>query len=67
MSSLLQLAYDVHPYQISGPVWLDDERFTHNAKAPEGASQKQLSLMPRNLLIERFQMSAHFETRQMTG
>ena len=38
MSSLLQLAYDVHPYQISGPVWLDDERFTHNAKAPPRSS-----------------------------
>jgi uncharacterized protein (TIGR03435 family) len=67
MSSLLQMAYEIHPYQLSGPAWLDEERFTVNAKAPEGTNKKQFSLMLRNLLIERFQLAAHFEKRDTTG
>lgn len=67
MSGLLQIAYGIHAYQLSGPAWLDDERFTVNAKAPEGANKKQLSLMLRNVLMERFQIAAHFETKETTG
>ena len=67
MSSLLQMAFEIRPYELSGPAWLDDERFTINAKAPEGATKKQIMLMLRNLLIERFQIASHFEKRQTTG
>lgn len=67
LSSLLQVAYQIHAYQVSGPAWLDEQRFTVDAEAPAGTSQKQLSLMLRNLLIERFQIAAHFETKQITA
>lgn len=67
LSSLLQMAYEITSYQLSGPAWLDEERFTINAKAPEGTSEKQVTLMLRNLLSERLQIAAHFEERQITG
>ncbi len=67
LSSLLQMAYEIRSYQLSGPGWMDLERFTINAKAPEGTNRGQLSQMLRNLLIERFQIAAHFEKKQITG
>lgn len=67
MSSLLGIAYGINSYQLSGPSWLDEERFTVTAKVPEGASKEQLALMMRNLLIERFKLVAHFEKRESAG
>jgi uncharacterized protein (TIGR03435 family) len=67
MSSLLGIAYGISSYQLSGPSWLDDERFTVTAKVAEGASKEQLALMMRNLLIERFKLAAHFEKRENAG
>src|ERR1700691_980116 len=67
MTSLLSIAYGVDNYQISGPAWLDDERFTVVAKVPEGATKEQLKLMMRNLLMERFKLAAHFEKKDVSG
>lgn len=67
MSSLIEMAYDVKNYQVSGPGWIDEERFTIAAKVPEGATKDQLTLMLRNLLIERFKLTAHFEKKDVSG
>jgi uncharacterized protein (TIGR03435 family) len=67
MSSLLGIAYGINSYQLSGPSWLDDERFTVAAKVPEGAAKEQLALMMRNLLMERFKLAAHFEKKESAG
>lgn len=67
MSSLLEIAYGNSSYQLSGPGWIDNERFTVTAKLPEGATKEQLKLMMRNLLIERFRLAAHFEKKEVTG
>jgi uncharacterized protein (TIGR03435 family) len=68
MSSLLGIAYGINQFnQLSGPGWLDDERFTITAKVPEGATKEQLKLMMRNLLIERFKLAAHFEKKELAG
>lgn len=67
MSSLLHMAYGIRSYQLSGPSWLDTERFSINAKGLEGTTKEQLDLMLRNLLIERFKLAAHFEKRETTG
>jgi len=67
LSSLLEIAYGISSYQLSGPAWIDRERFTVTAKVPEGATQEQLKLMMRNLLIERFQLAAHFEKKEVAG
>jgi|SRR5580698_65489 uncharacterized protein (TIGR03435 family) len=67
MSSLLSIAYGVSNYQLSGPAWLDEERFTIAAKVPEGATKEQLKLMLRNLLIERFKLVTHSEKKEVGG
>jgi uncharacterized protein (TIGR03435 family) len=67
LSSLLEIAYGISSYQLSGPGWLDSERFTVTAKVPEGATKEQLKLMMRNLLIERFQLAAHFEKKEVAA
>jgi uncharacterized protein (TIGR03435 family) len=67
MSSLLEIAYGISSYQLSGPRWLDDERFTVTAKLHEGATREELGLMMRNLLIERFKLAAHFEKNEVAG
>jgi uncharacterized protein (TIGR03435 family) len=62
---LFQQAYRLPTYQMQGgPAWLDSERFDIRAKAPEGTPQDQLSLMVRALLIERFKLVAHRETKE---
>lgn len=67
MSSLLGIAYGVNSYQLSGPDWLDSERFTVTAKVPRGAPKEQLGPMMRNLLIERFKLVTHFEKKEVAG
>jgi uncharacterized protein (TIGR03435 family) len=67
MSALLEIAYGINDYQLSGPSWLDDERFTVIAKVREGATKEQFKLMMRNLLIERFKLAAHFEKKDVPG
>lgn len=62
---LITIAYRLGAaYQYVGlPSWVDSERFDIAAKAPEGASPDQMPLMMRSLLIERFKLVAHPETR----
>ena len=64
--SLLMTAYQLAPYQISGPAWLDSSRFDVNAKIPEGATKAQFGPMLQNLLADRFKLVTHRETKQMT-
>jgi len=62
---LLLQAYGVPSYRIQGaPAWLDSERFDIAAKAPDGTQPDQLMLMIRALLIERFKLVAHRETKE---
>jgi uncharacterized protein (TIGR03435 family) len=60
-------AYAVRPDQISGPAWLDSERYDIVAKPPSGATRDQIPAMLRSLLVDRFHMTVHVETRQRTS
>jgi uncharacterized protein (TIGR03435 family) len=62
---ILTQAYGVKPGEISGPSWLDSERYDITAKVPAGASKQQLQLMLQNLLAERFKLKLHRETRMV--
>jgi uncharacterized protein (TIGR03435 family) len=65
---LLAMAYAAEPYQISGPSWLEDARETQfdiSAKVPDGATKEQVPLMMRNLLTERFHLTAHREKKEV--
>ncbi|HUE11822.1 MAG TPA: TIGR03435 family protein, partial [Steroidobacteraceae bacterium] len=67
MYSLLVRAYDVQVDQISGPAWIMDNMgpnlYLIDATMPAGTTLGQYRLMMQNLLVERFHLSIHRETR----
>jgi uncharacterized protein (TIGR03435 family) len=65
MKSLLVNAYGVKTYQVSGPNWMDTERFDIVAKVPPGASKDDVKLMLQNLLAERFKLTLHREKKDL--
>jgi uncharacterized protein (TIGR03435 family) len=74
LKNLIQNAYDVREYSFSGPDWLSSVRFDINAKFPPEEpgitpQQRQATrrLMLQNLLQERFKLTAHHETRMLSG
>jgi hypothetical protein len=67
LSTVVMTAWDVKPYQIQGPNWLDTEKYDIVAKVPAGTSKEQFRLMLQNLLTERFRMALHHESKQFQG
>src|ERR1017187_3230329 len=67
MRALLLRAYGLKPPQLSGPNWLENEKYDIVAKVPVGATREQVNVMVQNLLIERFGLAAHHETRDLPG
>jgi uncharacterized protein (TIGR03435 family) len=63
LKDLLLTAYGLKSYQISGPDWLDTERYDISAKIPMGATKEQFALMLQALLTERFKLTLHRETK----
>ena len=65
LKTLLMLAYDVKNYQITGPQWLDTERFDVTATMPPDTTKEQYRIMLQNLLMERFKMTVHKESKEL--
>jgi uncharacterized protein (TIGR03435 family) len=65
LKNILMNAYAVKGYQLSGPKWLDSERFDIVAKVPMGTTKEQFRLMLQNLLAERFKLVLHHETKEL--
>jgi uncharacterized protein (TIGR03435 family) len=63
LKELIQVAYKVKPFQISGPDWIATERFDIKAKMPGGSTKDDAPLMLQSLLEERFKLSVHRETK----
>lgn len=63
LSMLLLTAYDVKPYQITGPPWLNMERYDIIAKVPAGATKDQVKVMWQNLLADRFGLTLHHQSK----
>ena len=61
---LISLAYGAKLYQISGPAWLEKERYDVVAKIPDGASKDDVPKMLQGLLEERFKLAVHRETQE---
>jgi uncharacterized protein (TIGR03435 family) len=49
--------------QVVGPPWLDHNEYDVEARLPDGTTSEQVPLMLRGLLIDRFHLKAHRETR----
>jgi uncharacterized protein (TIGR03435 family) len=63
MVNMISLAYGVDSdYILSGPAWLDTDRFDVSAHAPRGTSPDDIKLMLQSLLAERFHLVLRKDT-----
>ena len=65
VKQLITRAYNLKPFQVSGPGWLDGDRYDLTAKIPPGATQDEFRQMLQRLLAERFGMKVHHETKEV--
>jgi uncharacterized protein (TIGR03435 family) len=65
VKDVLMTAYGVKSFQISGPGWLDSERYDIVAKLPRGATKPESMAMLQNLLAERFKLTLHREKKDL--
>jgi len=67
LRTLIRNAYGVLPFQLLGePKWSESDRFDIDAKNASGQQITQDTLKPllQGLLADRFQLKAHWETRE---
>lgn len=67
LKRLIERAYDVKPFQVSGPAWLEDVRLDIAAKYPAEMKLEDRFLMLRTLLEDRLKLAAHRESRELPG
>lgn len=65
LKKLIVAAYDIKDFQLSGPDWLSSEIYDVAATMPPATATDQVMLMLQSLLAERFQLTAHRETREV--
>ena len=65
LHSIVQWAYHLQTIQVSGPSWIDNDRYDIVAKAPGPVTTEQLRQMTRALLTQRFKLEFHKETKVM--
>jgi len=66
MVDLIRTAYSVDAERVlGGPSWLELDKFTVIAKAPQSTSLPTLKLMLQSLLADRFKLVVHQDTRPM--
>jgi uncharacterized protein (TIGR03435 family) len=57
----------VQDYQVTGPGWINEERFDIVAKAGTPAPDNQLRTMLQALLADRFKLAIHRQTKEMSA
>ena len=67
LKRLVERAFQVKPFQVSGPSWMEDVRFDIAAKYPEATKDADRAPMLRTLLEDRFKLAVHRETKEMPG
>jgi uncharacterized protein (TIGR03435 family) len=65
IKDMLTRGYSLKPYQITGPGWIESERWDVTAKIPDGAPADKLPEMWQNLLASRFHVSTRRETKDL--
>jgi uncharacterized protein (TIGR03435 family) len=62
---LIQYAYDVMQFQISGaPAWVKSDRYDIAAKAEGDRQVREIRAMLQRLLEDRFQLKYHWDTKE---
>ena len=63
---LLEWAYGILPAQHSdGPSWIENDRYDIAAKAGGNATDAEMKRMTQALLVERFKLKFHTESREV--
>ncbi len=65
LRGLILRAYDLKDFQLTGPGWIDSERYEITAKIPAGAGKSDVARMLQALLVERFRLELRRETREL--
>jgi uncharacterized protein (TIGR03435 family) len=65
IKDMLTRGYSLKPYQVTGPGWIESERWDITAKIPDGAPADKLPEMWQNLLVSRFHVSTRRETKDL--
>jgi len=63
LKDCIRTAYRLKDFQIVGPDWLNGARFDIVAKLPEGATKDQVPEMLQALLLDRFKIVVHHESK----
>jgi uncharacterized protein (TIGR03435 family) len=58
-------AYDLKDHELSGPGWLESERYDISATFPAGTPAERVQLMLQTLLAERLRLAVHRETKEV--
>ncbi|HEY6305296.1 MAG TPA: TIGR03435 family protein [Candidatus Angelobacter sp.] len=66
MKMLLARAYGMRAYQISGPNWMETERYDIDAKYPAETKPEDFRLLLQKLLADRFRLVLHRKMREMS-
>jgi uncharacterized protein (TIGR03435 family) len=65
VQTCIKWAYGVQNSQITGPAWIDSEKFDITAKADAPATEEQMKLMLQTLLTDRFKLSFHHQSKEL--
>jgi uncharacterized protein (TIGR03435 family) len=63
LRNLIEAAFGVRGDQITGPEWLNKERYDIVANIPDGATKEQFNIMLGNLLRDRFHLRLHMDSK----
>jgi uncharacterized protein (TIGR03435 family) len=66
LSTILADAFDIYWNQITGPDWIAN-LYDIVAKVPAGTTKEEAKQMLRNLLIDRFHLTFHMQTKVVDG
>jgi uncharacterized protein (TIGR03435 family) len=64
LKDYIRIAFKVKDYQIIGPDWIASERFDISAKLPEGGKRDQVDDMLQALLLDRFRIKMHRDSKE---
>jgi uncharacterized protein (TIGR03435 family) len=67
LKRLIERAYGVADYTLSGPTWLGDDKFDIVASQPSGSTPGQMPTMLQSLLANRFGLMVHREPKSLPG
>ncbi len=62
---LIAEGWNVQLNQVLGPDWIDHSEYDISTRTTEGTSKEQMAPMIKNLLVVRFRLREHSETRTM--